>query len=539
MSAETDLEGEVHSGVETRRHKQRLVVHRVGRAVRAAEHERDCGFEWEIGEREPAKGVGHQRRIIDRCAAVEHATHENLETPNGLTGGRVGESSTDDPRPRCAGVGIGAQITQRLDPRRSRILPRHALGDLPRLVGAGEIPDICVEARVAAGMVGVDQRRRAIRIECDPADAEHPPRAGKLSREGAPERKSGLRDLVERRATLSQRGYRIERQRFDGHAVPRDRIKRGANSAEEGEALDERGVNGTGVRGNVAPRIEPVGEHDCLCTAAFDPIEAVENRAIDIVARRRFGRDAARDEWDELGVFGCRADRAQVAAVRMDAGVDLFGNSLDYTPRSFRLPQKQSFVHSAVLTAPFVGLNQRFGVSLVESDLRQCDKAPRPRIFPLQLARKSPALLRQVVGHWMRRDVGAPISHHAVNVVHGEENDRNRVAELGDARLPAGEVGVRDDGGSVHLRFVLPGTALTLGEGAWSAHMTVGGVVHDDHRRPLVAILIEEVEHGAIDRRSITYRIRRRLGRGIVPERDFGGSRRGLRADRRCAREQC
>ena len=64
---------------------------------------------------------------------------------------------------------------------------------------------------------------------------------------------------------------------------------------------------------------------------------------------------------------------------------------------------------------------------------------------------------------------------------------------------------------------MLPDFADALGEWTGSAHMSLSTVDHDDHRWAFAAVEVNQVEHGAIDRNSVTDRVDRRLVGGVGP----------------------
>jgi len=85
---------------------------------------------------------------------------------------------------------------------------------------------------------------------------------------------------------------------------------------------------------------------------------------------------------------------------------------------------------------------------------------------------------------------------------------------------------------------MIPYEPHTLRERARSAHFPLGGVVHDDHGRPFVAVEVKQIEDGAIDGRSVTDGINGGFGGGVVPERifhrdgaDLGAAARDLRGE--------
>ena len=277
------------------------------------------------------------------------------------------------------------------------------------------------------------------------------------------------------------------------------------------------------MRWNLSTGPEPVGEDDSLGPLAIDRIEAVENDAVDLRASGRLRGNARPVDRHDLRFARRLADGSEVAPVRREADIDYFRNPLDDSPAPLRLSEKESLVDAAVVAAPLMRLDKRFGVPLVESDLGQDRHAPRTRVFSLQLGPKPPASPGEVGRQWVIGDQLATIRVHASHVVLRDEDDGDPIAELDESRIPASQSCVRGHRGSVHLRFVLPGLAYAFREGAGTTDVAaLGAVEHYDHRWPAVAIEIDQVEYGAIDRSSITDRIDRRLVDGVIPEWNGG-----------------
>jgi len=111
---------------------------------------------------------------------------------------------------------------------------------------------------------------------------------------------------------------------------------------------------------------------------------------------------------------------------------DFLRNAFDDAPTSLGLFEKKSLVDATVVTAPLVGLDERLGMPLVESDLRQSRHSPRSRVLPLQLDPESPTAFGKIGRHGVGCEDLAPVSLHASDVVVRDEDDGDRVAELGE-----------------------------------------------------------------------------------------------------------
>ena len=157
----------------------------------------------------------------------------------------------DSARPVGGRTYVGTDVPERFDLQQRPLVPRNPLCDLPPLSGSGQKPNIGGYAIVAAGVVRRDKRPRAIWIERDSGDPEHSPRAGILVDESDPERITRLTG-IERFTALSERRNRIERKRRDHGAISRYCVEGRVEGAQDRESLDEGGIDGAAVRGDLA-----------------------------------------------------------------------------------------------------------------------------------------------------------------------------------------------------------------------------------------------------------------------------------------------
>jgi hypothetical protein len=245
--------------------------------------------------------VSAKRRIVDAHTAFEHVAHADGQCRYRFSSFSVSDDALDSARPESDWTDVGANIAHRFHVA-VRVCSSHPFGNPPFLSCSDEEPGVVGYATAPTCVVSINERLRAICVECDSGEAEESPRAGIFVGEANPEW-SGVRLTSSAAVEIGESENGIHRKRRHRDAVSGDRVQRGVDGADHGEFADQCRIDAALVRRKPGRRIEPVGDDDARRSLSIDRVQAVENSAVYIRSRCRLEWDTRSVERNDLG-FG-------------------------------------------------------------------------------------------------------------------------------------------------------------------------------------------------------------------------------------------